>query len=744
MSGCDRLTSHSQRRGGVGMASLGETDVLAHLDRWAGGDVEGARGGLLCLDGGLAVGKTSLLRQWAAERSDTLLLDAADSTAEEFFGRLVDAFEVPCEPRERNAESYAGVLRRAGTTRTVVVTNAQWAGAVRTSGEPLRLLTCGLASLANAWRKTGVRFLVEIDSSVGLLAGLRAPVIRWTGTVGRRGADLPAESSPTEIQALRVLAAAERRTVTFDEWAGLCRLVVLSAEVDDLRALSTQADELLEIDRTRDHVRFCWEWQVQAIRQSTYGEDGERLTVALTEGLLREGQDGTSVLAGYVAEALPAHAARVGRYAEVVSEPWVLAGCSANALVEPLPAAFPGGVPAGSVLADLHTLSTKGADRCAHGEWLSFLHHAAVSRGDHALAEALVEHAPVPLPWRTIWSRWRVPGMYRVSVDFPTHVRQVSPAPSGQHALSTDDRGQIRAWRVDDGGEVSVTEAEAAATSNLRSIPAFNADADYAWVALSDPGTGQTLAKLRTHGVEIFDGAAAIGDIVVMGGTQGLYAVKVDLEEAARAATEDPGQAVSPLTTLAPRDFEPEWRSPSTELLTTVLGEGNVTVLQPDLVPAGVLDVLARRQLTEVGLPTVDNWFGLSVFSPSDRALTEVDWHRHHGATPPQDSGPLYEFGEWLGGVLCLDGASGRVLRVAGTAAPDAAEPADPVVGTSLSSFVAMVTLYRAILSAYESAAGDGEYLLAQLRRWLPEIDATAAASPVWQHAVDQHNFDAL
>ncbi|MBB1246884.1 SUKH-4 family immunity protein, partial [Streptomyces durbertensis] len=292
--------------------------------------------------------------------------------------------------------------------------------------------------------------------------------------------------------------------------------------------------------------------------------------------------------------------------------------------------------------------------------------------------------------------------------------------------------------------EVAVAEANAAAPGKLPSTPPFHAETDYAWVALSDPGTGRTLAKLRTHSVEIFDGAAAIGDIVVMGGTQGLYAVKVDLDEAVRATTEQGAQAVAPLTTLAPRDFEPEWRSPSTELMATVFGEGNVILLRPDLVPAGVLDVPARRQLTEVGLPTVDNWFGLSVFSPSDQGLKEVDWHRHHGATPPQDSGPLYQLGEWLGGVLCLDGASGRVLRVAGSAAPDAAEPADPVVGTSFPSFVAMVTLYRAMLSAYESAAGDGEYLLAQLCRWLPEIDATAAASPVWQHAVEEQNFDAL
>ncbi|MBB1246272.1 hypothetical protein GL263_22335, partial [Streptomyces durbertensis] len=425
------------------------SDVTGYLDCWLTEHVP--NGGLLCVDGGLAVGKTRVLRQWAAERSDTLLLDATDSTAEEFFGRLVDALGVPCDPHERSASFYSAALRRAGMTRTVVVTNAQWAGAVRTSGEPLRLLGCGLVQLANAWRKTGVRFLVEIDSSVGLLAGLRAPVIRWSGAMGRSEAGLLTDLSPTETQVVRVLAAAERRTVSFEEWGGLCRLAGFPAATDELRALGTKADGLLEIDRTRDHVRFCWEWQAQAIRWSTDGEDGERLTVALAEGLLREGRDDASALAGYAAEALPAHAARVGRYGEVSREPSVLAGCSAKAMLEPLPAAFPRGVPADSVLADLHHLSTNGVDSCSHGEWLAFLHHAAVSRGDVLLAEALVEHAPVPLPWRTIWSHSRVPGRYRVPVDFPTHVREVSSAPSGRHALSTNDRGEVRAWRVGDG-----------------------------------------------------------------------------------------------------------------------------------------------------------------------------------------------------------------------------------------------------------------------------------------------------
>jgi hypothetical protein len=47
-----------------------------------------------------------------------------------------------------------------------------------------------------------------------------------------------------------------------------------------------------------------------------------------------------------------------------------------------------------------------------HEEWVSWLHHCALSRGEERLAEDIVKEVANRMPWRTNWSNCRLFGMF--------------------------------------------------------------------------------------------------------------------------------------------------------------------------------------------------------------------------------------------------------------------------------------------------------------------------------------------
>ncbi|MCZ9336478.1 SUKH-4 family immunity protein, partial [Streptomyces sp. TRM76130] len=91
--------------------------------------------------------------------------------------------------------------------------------------------------------------------------------------------------------------------------------------------------------------------------------------------------------------------------------------------------------------------------------------------------------------------------------------------------------------------------------------------------------------------------------------------------------------------------------------------------------PAGLTHEPTRRFLTEVGFPSVAGFYSLDTHNLLTTGLAEyVGDYSGNGVTPVRD-GPFYELGAWIGGVLLLDGHTGRVLRRTRPGAVDADRP---------------------------------------------------------------------
>ncbi|WP_369175356.1 SUKH-4 family immunity protein [Streptomyces sp. R28] len=149
-----------------------------------------------------------------------------------------------------------------------------------------------------------------------------------------------------------------------------------------------------------------------------------------------------------------------------------------------------------------------------------------------------------------------------------------------------------------------------------------------------------------------------------------------------------------------------------------------------------------RRFLTEVGFPAVNNFLSLSTHNLAGTGFAEHTWEGTKKFETPVGDGPFYELGTWIGGVLLLDGPTGRVLRQSRKGAVDDDRPGDPLAGSSLAQFSAMVCLQWKYMLAYSTSGGlDGEELIDELRSWLTGIDPTAAATRNWGHVTDTDEF---
>ncbi|WP_307622765.1 hypothetical protein [Streptomyces sp. V3I7] len=89
-----------------------------------------------------------------------------------------------------------------------------------------------------------------------------------------------------------------------------------------------------------------------------------------------------------------------------------MANLDARGLLRGLAAAWPQGIPQRGVAMDIHYLEQLGVTSTPHDEWVAWLHHCAVGRGDEQLARSIVAESGVTLPWRTVWSNCRPFGTF--------------------------------------------------------------------------------------------------------------------------------------------------------------------------------------------------------------------------------------------------------------------------------------------------------------------------------------------
>lgn len=161
----------------------------------------------------------------------------------------------------------------------------------------------------------------------------------------------------------------------------------------------------------------------------------------------------------------------------------------------------------------------------------------------------------------------------------------------------------------------------------------------------------------------------------MLGGTQGLYAVTVP-ESGARTAP-SPATAfalpmLAPHGCIATRPYREDDCRPTYERLRAVFGADRTHRLTGSRIPDSLTHQSSRDFLQEVGFPEIEFFFGLNTLPLTATGLKEVDWEQSQGAELPGGGGPFYLLGEWIEGVLCLDGASGMVRRAPKATALDA------------------------------------------------------------------------
>ncbi|MEU9395907.1 SUKH-4 family immunity protein [Streptomyces sp. NPDC048324] len=180
------------------------------------------------------------------------------------------------------------------------------------------------------------------------------------------------------------------------------------------------------------------------------------------------------------------------------------------------------------------------------------------------------------------------------------------------------------------------------------------------------------------------------------------------------------------------------------EWLEEAFGAHGCHRLDAGQLPAGIGDVAARRFLTETGLPEIRDFLHLAITPRGDRPLPEAPWPargrelpRHLRAqSEPPGNGPFYALGSWMYSKLLLDGTTGRVLRDTTGGIPE------PLAGSSLVQFFAMVRLFDEFRRAHRPDAPDHKDARNSVATWCRHIDPEAAQGEVWTHILEGYDFE--
>lgn len=85
---------------------------------------------------------------------------------------------------------------------------------------------------------------------------------------------------------------------------------------------------------------------------------------------------------------------------------------------------------------------------------------------------------------------------------------------------------------------------------------------------------------------------------------------------------------------------------------------------------------------------------------------------------------------------LLLDGSTGRLFRDTTGGSPD------PVAGSSLTQFFAMVRLYDAFRRTHFPYLADHKDAQRSLASWCEQIDGAAARAEAWTLVLEGHDFE--
>lgn len=636
----------------------------------------------------------------------------------------------------------------------VELQNVGQAGPLLTSTEPKRITESVPLAVQ---REFGLQTRLVVAG--GEAGDGHSPVLRMPVVPG---------AAPDVVERLVAAAGAlERDAAGLTVWQCVAQ-AVLGSEVSlsTLRALVDAWPEVLVLETPDDGsgvreegapeetVRFTDRATHRSVRASRPVSTAaqQAITRALSE--LHARRPDTT----YTAWALPTHAALAQDVDGILQEPSLLATVHWYGLWSALATAYPHGVPGGSTAADVHFLHAQGVRPGSQGEWVAWLHHAAVCRGDHARADALVA-AAAPLPWRTIWSRWRLPG--GPLVPYPGRVgtqeiradgenvrplvaewHEVAGAPPGESSAGDGtryvyERRRWDAWTGDpvDGPSRVVSAwpkrgegqpfAEVSYASNHGGAWQRSPREPAADVPRMPEAVREALRLVRgTDGAELW----------IFAGYGGRFAALVD-PKAVESLPRSPWPELflpGPLTSTAPWPLPADIPRTDEEITRDRLEradafrEGACRPVGPSTLPALLTHEPSRRFLTEVGWPRTRVIGGL--YAP--------DLERHPPTLAPDHPGMLEGFGRLASWTLYLDGSSGVVhVDDDGELVP---------VASSLPRLLALALLNHLVLTAsLTSSELETEVLSESVPSWFATLDPVAADSPAWEGLFDDLEYEA-
>ncbi|MFJ4716052.1 hypothetical protein [Streptomyces sp. NPDC088785] len=564
-------------------------------------------------------------------------------------------------------------------------------------------------------------------------------------------------SDPSETSSESPLSTSTLRALV-DAWPDVLTLGPATADDERAEEAASGADADGTGDRARpEELRFADTAVHRAVRAAfpVSRTDHRAIANALTQ--LHRRRPTTT----YTAWALPTHAALAQDIEQVLDDPALLATLHWYGLWSGLATAYPDGVPGGGTAADVHFLHAQGVRPGSQGEWVASLHHAAVSRGDGAQAEALAEAAG-PLPWRTLWSHWRLPGGPLVAYPAQGGVQQVRAAEEDGRRLiaewretgaaptdedETDGTGdeprevyERRRWDAWSGQPADGPERIVSAWPELTEQQPF-AEVAYAanrsrgWRQASR-GTAEDVPRMPEAVREAVrlarDDAGA--ELWVFAGYGGLFGALVD-HKAVSNLPRTPWRnllAPGPLTSSAAWPFPQDIPRTDDEVTRERLEradafrDGACRPVEPAALPDELTHEPSRRFLSGTGWPCTRVIGGLYTLDLGQSPLQPSDDH----------PGMLEGLGQLASWKLYVDGESGAVLV-------DEDDELLPVA-RSMPRLLALALLNHLVLSApLTSSELEMEALSETLPSWVAAIDPDAADSPAWEGAFDDLAYEA-